>query len=84
MNRPTQFIEFTFNNQKYSAIPGQSIAAALFQANQHILRKTRMDGEERSIFCGIGICWDCVVTVDGVINQRSCIIEVVDGMVVTS
>jgi len=84
MSRPIQSVEFTFNGEKFSAIPGQSIAAALFQANQHILRKTRMEGEERSIFCGIGICWDCVVTVNGIINQRSCLIEVQDGMVVKS
>lgn len=84
MSRPIQSVEFTFNGEKFSAIPGQSIAAALFQANQHILRKTRMEGEERSIFCGIGICWDCVVTVNGIINQRACLIEVQDGMVVKS
>jgi len=84
MSRPIQSVEFTFNGEKFFAIPGQSIAAALFQANQHILRKTRMEGEERSIFCGIGICWDCVVTVNGIINQRSCLIEVQDGMVVKS
>jgi aerobic-type carbon monoxide dehydrogenase small subunit (CoxS/CutS family) len=84
MSRPIQSVEFTFNGEKFSAIPGQSIAAALFQANQHVLRKTRMEGEERSIFCGIGICWDCVVTVNGIINQRSCLIEVQDGMVVKS
>jgi len=84
MSRPIQSVEFTFNGEKFSAIPGQSIAAALFQANQHVLRKTRMEGEERSIFCGIGICWDCVVTVNGIINQRACLIEVQDGMVVKS
>jgi aerobic-type carbon monoxide dehydrogenase small subunit (CoxS/CutS family) len=48
------------------------------------LRKTRLKNEPRSIFCGIGICWDCVVTVNGVTNQRSCLIEVVEGMVVSS
>jgi predicted molibdopterin-dependent oxidoreductase YjgC len=77
-------LQFTFNELNIGAVPGQTIAAALLAADQKVLRKTRMKGEERSIFCGIGICWDCVVTVDGVMNQRSCLVEVRDGMVVTS
>ncbi len=84
MTQPAASITFTFNDEKVSAVPGQTIAAALFSANQKVLRKTRMGGEDRSIFCGIGICWDCVVTVNGISNQRACIIEVVDSMVVQS
>jgi predicted molibdopterin-dependent oxidoreductase YjgC len=77
-------LQFTFNGLKIGAVPGQTIAAAILATDQKVLRKTRIKGEERSIFCGIGICWDCVVTVDGVINQRSCLVEVRDGMVVMS
>lgn len=79
-----QTIEFTFNGTLLKAVPGQTIAAAIFAADQKVLRKTRLKGEERSIFCGIGICWDCVVTVNGIINQRACLTEVKAGMVVTS
>ena len=79
-----QTVEFTFNGAPLKAVPGQTIAAAIFAADQKVLRTTRLKGEERSIFCGIGICWDCVVTVDGVMNQRACLIQVKEGMVVTS
>ena len=82
--KPELTIEFTFNGTTVRAIQGQSIAAALFQAGITSLRKTRIKGEERSIFCGIGICWDCVVTINGRANQRACLIEVRDGMVVSS
>jgi aerobic-type carbon monoxide dehydrogenase small subunit (CoxS/CutS family) len=77
-------ISFTFNGKSVEAIEGQSIAAAIFATGEKVLRKTRFGGEERSIFCGIGICWDCVVTVNGVANQRACLVQVVDGMEVTS
>jgi len=77
-------ISFTFNNQKIEAIEGMTIAAAIFATGEKVLRQSRFGGDDRSIFCGIGICWDCVVTVDGVINQRACLIQVSDGMVVTS
>ena len=73
MNKPQESIEFTFNGETLRAVPGQSIAAAVFSSEQKVLRKTRLGGEDRSIFCGIGICWDCVVTVNGVMNQRACI-----------
>ncbi|MEI9906637.1 MAG: 2Fe-2S iron-sulfur cluster-binding protein [Actinomycetota bacterium] len=38
----------------------------------------------RGIFCGIGVCFDCVVTIDGVPGQRSCVKKVVSGMKVES
>ena len=80
----TQTITFTFNGIPIQCEEGQSIAAALINSDQRELRKTRFGDEPRSIFCGIGICFDCVVVVNGVANQRSCLIEARDGMKVES
>ena len=73
-------IEFTFDGEKIDAITGQSVAAALLAANQRALRKTRFDNNERGIFCGIGVCFDCLVVIDGITNQRACLIEAKPGM----
>jgi aerobic-type carbon monoxide dehydrogenase small subunit (CoxS/CutS family) len=73
-------IEFTFDGKKIDAITGQSVAAALLAANQRALRKTRFNNNERGVFCGIGVCFDCLVVIDGVTNQRSCLIEAKPGM----
>ena len=73
-------LEFTFYDQTITAISGQSIGAALLAANQRSLRKTRFNNNDRGLFCGIGVCFDCLVVVDGVSNQRSCINEVKPGM----
>lgn len=73
-------LEFTFEGHKITAISGQSIGAALLTVNQRILRKTRFNENERGLFCGIGVCFDCLVVVDGVGNQRACLIEVKSGM----
>ena len=73
-------IEFTFDGKKIDAITGQSVAAALLAADQRILRKTRFNSNERGIFCGIGICFDCLVVIDGITNQRACLIEAKPGM----
>jgi len=56
----------------------------LIANGQRELRKTRFGEEPRSIFCGIGICFDCVVTINGVANQRACLIEISNDMKVES
>jgi aerobic-type carbon monoxide dehydrogenase small subunit (CoxS/CutS family) len=73
-------IEFTFDGESISAITGQSVAAALLAANQRALRKTRFNNNERGVFCGIGVCFDCLVVIDGITNQRACLIEAKPGM----
>lgn len=80
----TTEISFTFDGEEFTCESGQSIAAALIASENRQLRTTRFGNESRSIFCGIGICFDCVVVVDGVANQRSCLIEVQSGMTVES
>ena len=73
-------IEFTFDGEKINAITGQSVAAALLAANQRALRKTRFNNNDRGVFCGIGVCFDCLVVIDGIANQRACLIEAKPGM----
>jgi aerobic-type carbon monoxide dehydrogenase small subunit (CoxS/CutS family) len=77
-------ISFFFNGEKFNGTKGQSIAAALIANEQRELRRTRFGEEPRSIFCGIGICFDCVVTIDGIANQRACLIEISSDMKVES
>jgi aerobic-type carbon monoxide dehydrogenase small subunit (CoxS/CutS family) len=80
----TEKVSFSFNGKDFQCESGQTIAAALIAADQRELRSTRFGNEPRSIFCGIGICYDCVVVVDGIANQRSCLVEARDGMKVES
>jgi len=77
-------VTFTFNGENFKGVEGQSIAAALMATGIRELRKTRFNEEPRLIFCGIGICFDCVVIVDGVANQRACLVEIVDGAKIES
>ena len=69
-------ISFTFNGDNYEGAQGQSIAAALMASGVRELRTTRFHNEPRLIFCGIGVCFDCVVVVNGVANQRACLVEI--------
>ena len=66
-----------------SAIPaleGETIAAALSAAGIVAYRRTAT-GAPRGLHCGMGACFDCVVTVDGRIGQRACMTKVADGMI---
>ena len=62
------------------AYEGESIAAALFAAGVRISRWTARAGEPRGYFCGMGVCQDCLVTVDGSPNVRACMTPVRDGL----
>jgi hypothetical protein len=76
--------QFKFNGQPISFEVGDSIAAALLRAGISELRTTRFRGEPRSIFCGIGHCYDCLVSIDGVINQRACLAKAQPNLNVAS
>jgi hypothetical protein len=58
---------------------GQTVGAALAAAGQLALRETR-NGAARGIFCGMGVCQECLVTVDGMPNRRACIEPARDGI----
>lgn len=73
---------FHFEGQDITAQEGQSLAAALTQAGHRAFRETAKDAQ-RGIFCGMGICQDCLVNIDGNPNQRACMTPVREGMSVT-
>ena len=75
-------ITFTFNGIELFARAGQSVSAALLTNDERITRYTRINGAPRGIFCGIGICFDCLLIIDGHPNQRGCITVVQSGMTV--
>ncbi|MFD7458272.1 MULTISPECIES: (2Fe-2S)-binding protein [unclassified Streptomyces] len=69
----------TFDGQEIQALPGQTVAAALWSAGITAWRTTRGSGSPRGVFCGIGVCFDCLVTVDGRPNQRACLVPAEPG-----
>jgi predicted molibdopterin-dependent oxidoreductase YjgC len=67
-----------------TAREGETIAAALTAAGWVGFRRTEKRHEPRGVFCAIGKCTDCVMTVDGVPNVRTCVTTVRDGMQVVT
>jgi aerobic-type carbon monoxide dehydrogenase small subunit (CoxS/CutS family) len=64
------------------ARPGQTVAAVLMEAGMRSWRTTRVAGRPRGLFCGIGICFDCLVTLNGRPSVRACLVEIAPGDVV--
>lgn len=59
---------------------GDSVAAALFAAGVLACRDTAVSGAARGPFCMMGVCYDCLVSIDGRPNQQACMTRVRDGM----
>lgn len=68
-------IEISFEGTPIAARAGESVAAALAAHGILSLRTTR-DGAERGLFCGMGVCQDCLVEIDGKPEQRACMTKV--------
>ena len=75
-----EIVEFTFDGETISAISGQTVGAAILQSGKKALRNTRFDKKPRGMFCGIGICFDCLVKINGVSIQRACLVPVQSQM----
>ncbi len=72
-------VRIEVDGEPIEAFEGESIAAALLASGRRALRHTP-DGSPRGVFCGMGVCFDCVVEVDGNPSVRSCITPVRAGM----
>ncbi len=76
-----QPVTILVNGKRESAYLGETIAGALLAAGHRAWRRTR-HGEPRGLFCGIGVCFDCTVTVNGAPNVRACQTPVAEGMII--
>jgi len=73
-------ITFEFEGQTVTARRGDSIAAALLAADEIVFRSTSERRRPRGPFCMMGICFDCLVIINGEPNQQACQARAVNGM----
>jgi len=78
--KPGRQVSITVDGQPVPASEGEPVAAALIAAGYKVLRYTAKKDEPRGVYCAIGRCTDCTMTVDGRPNVRTCVTPVVDGM----
>ena len=76
--------EVIFDGRPLPMRPGQTVAAVLLAAGVRSWRTTRVAGRPRGLFCGIGACFDCLVTVNGTPSVRACLTEARPGDVIAT
>ena len=76
----SRWVEIHIDGQSVRAIEGESVAAALLAAGLRSCRTTPISGAPRAPYCMMGVCYECLVEIDGVPNRQSCQIPVREGM----
>ena len=72
-------IDFIVDGKAQRTTAGSSVAAALLNAGIWHVRQA-VDGAPRAPLCGMGVCYECRVTIDGVAHRRACLVPVAEGM----
>ncbi len=73
-------VHLEFEGQSIPAEAGETVAAALLAAGIGRFRDTPVGGGPRAPYCMMGICFDCLVEIDGVPNRQACMVPAADGM----
>lgn len=74
-------VTVTIDSRPVVAYAGETVAAVLIAEGSPATRLTRR-GAPRGVYCGMGVCFDCLAVVDGVPNTRTCMTWVRDGMAI--
>lgn len=79
-NPNARLLAVTIDGKPFAARDGDTVAATLLAAGLVDCRTTPVSGSARGPFCMMGVCFDCLLVIDGRPNQQSCMIPVRDGM----
>jgi len=75
-------LTFKVDGQPIRARAGDTVAAALLAAGIDHCRTTPVSGAPRAPYCLMGVCFDCLVTIDGIGSRQACLVPVREGMAV--
>ena len=70
------------DGREIRAREGDTVAAALLAAGIKHIRTTPVSGAPRAPYCLMGVCFDCLVTINGVGSRQACLVPVHEGMTV--
>lgn len=73
-------LRLRFEGRAIEARAGDSVAAALLAAGIAAFRTTPVSGAARGPWCLMGVCFDCLVEIDGVANRQACMVAAAEGM----
>lgn len=77
-------VTLTVDGERIAARDGDTVATALLAAGRQAVRRSAVGGEPRAPYCQMGVCFECLVEIDGVADRQACLVPVRDGMTVTT
>ena len=79
---PARRIGFSLDGLAVQGAEGDTVAAALLALGHAACRETAVSGAPRGPSCMMGVCFDCLVVIDGLGNRQGCLVPLREGMVV--
>jgi predicted molibdopterin-dependent oxidoreductase YjgC len=73
-------LSFQFDGRAMTARAGDTVAAALLANGVAACRETPVSGAARGPYCMMGVCFECLVVIDGIGNRQGCLVPLTDGM----
>ena len=73
-------VRFDYEGRTIAARPGDTVAAALLAAGEITLRVTAVSGSPRAPYCMMGVCFECLMEIDGIGNRQACLTPLVERM----
>jgi NADPH-dependent 2,4-dienoyl-CoA reductase/sulfur reductase-like enzyme len=81
IREPSDPVQISYEGRTLACFAGDSVSAALIDAGEYVCREAA-DGTPRGVFCGMGVCHECLVVIDGHPGERACMTPVRDGMTI--
>ncbi len=79
-NQHSELVEITLNGQPVQVQHGSTVAAMALTQGLQYTRTTPVSNSKRAPFCMMGVCYECLMIIDGKPNQRACATYVKQGM----
>jgi predicted molibdopterin-dependent oxidoreductase YjgC len=73
-------VEIFFEEQPFAVPAGISVASALLLIGAEYTRRSPVTNAKRAPYCMMGVCFECLVEIDGHFSQQGCLVEVRAGM----
>lgn len=78
----TDRVAVTIDGEPASVPAGISVAAAVLTTKDGATRTTAVSGIGRAPYCMMGVCFECLMDIDGIPNRQACMVTVAEGMAI--
>ncbi|MFQ3237170.1 MAG: putative molibdopterin-dependent oxidoreductase YjgC [Paraglaciecola sp.] len=77
-----KWVKVKIDGETVRVAAGETVAAAILASGIQSCRTTPLSGEPRAPFCMMGVCFECLMEINGTPNQQACQIPVKEGMLI--